>query len=254
MPGLPVPIVRILIVFLAFATPALAQEGPRDAAIAREAAQAFKVYIDEVAQERGRPDLTRPEVASMLHRVFDLDALNALPPAQGSDIIWLLDWMDAANSVNKLFTRYGSKPGPQPDLAAVQLNMIQYEDQFAMAMNFLIRGQAREAVSMKMFMADLKPEQRTRIREEGFTKARHGMAEFVLAAICSTVENGAGKPENARLVAAAIRDTQEIWASQFLPQDRSRVIEYIASTNKQMPDETARADLAAFTTALQAAD
>ena len=93
--------------------------------------------------------------------------MNALPPAQANDILWLLDWMDAANATNKLFTRYGSKPGPQPDLAAIQRNMTEYEDQYAAAINFLIRGFAREAVSSKLFMAGLAPEQRTRVREEG---------------------------------------------------------------------------------------
>jgi hypothetical protein len=247
------PIVRTLLVLLALATPAMAQDGARDAAAAREAAMDFRVYVDGVTRKGERPDLTRPEVAAMLGRVFNLDALNALPPPQASDVQWLLDWIEAANTVNKLITRYGSKPGANPDLAAVQLNMIEYEDQYAAAMNFLIRGQAREAISLTMFMEGLKPEQRTRIREEGLTKARHGMAEFVLAAICSTVENGGGKPENARLVAAAIRDTQEIWASQFLPQDRARAIEYIVNTNKHMPDETARTDLVAFSATLAAA-
>ena len=117
------PIVRILLVLLALASPALAQDGAGDAAAAREAAQAFRVYVEGVTKTGGRPDLTRPEVAALLGRVFDLAALNALPPAQANDILWLLDWMDAANATNKLFTRYGSKPGPQPDLAAIQRNM-----------------------------------------------------------------------------------------------------------------------------------
>jgi hypothetical protein len=246
------PIVRILLVICALATPALAQDGTRAAADAREAAMDFRVYVDGVTRKGERPDLTRPEVATMLGRVFNLDALNALPPAQADDITWLPDWTEAANTVNKLITLYGSKPGPQPDFEALQRNMTEYEDQYALAINFLIRSHAREAASMKLFMAALKPEQHTRIREEGFTKARHGMAEFVLAAICSTVENGGGKPENGRLVATAIRGTQDIWAGAFLPQDRARVIEYILSTNKQMSDETARTDLTAFTATLQA--
>jgi hypothetical protein len=245
------PIVRILMVLLALASPALAQDGARDAAAAREAAQAFRVYVEGVTKNGGRPDLTRPEVAALLGRVFDLDALNALPPAQASDITWLLDWMEAANGTNKLFTRYGSKPGPQPDLEAIQHNMTEYKDQYAAAINFLIRVQAREAVSSKMFMAGLAPEQRTRVREEGLTRARSSTAEFILAAICSVIQSG-GKPANARLVAAAIRDTREVWASYFLPQDRARVIELLADLPKQVPDETARIDLAAFTAALQA--
>jgi type II secretory pathway pseudopilin PulG len=243
------PIVRILLVLLALASPALAQDGARDAAAAREAAQAFRVYIEGVTKENGRPDLTRPEVAALLGRVFDLDALNALPPAQATDIIWLLDWMDAANAVNKLFTRYGAIPGPQPDLVAIQRNMTEYEDQYAVAINFLIRGFAREAVSSKLFMAGLPPAQRTRVREEGLARLRGSAAEFILEAICSV--SGA-KPANARLVAAAIRDTREVWASNFLPQDRARVIELLADLSKRVPDETARIDLAAFTAALQA--
>jgi hypothetical protein len=243
------PIVRILLLLLALASPALAQDGARDAAAAREAAQAFRVYVEGVMKTGGRPDLTRPEVAALLGRVFDLDALNALPPAQANDILWLLDWMDAANATNKLFTRYGAIAGPQPDLVAVQRNMTEYEDQYTAALNFLIRGLAREAVSAKMFMADLAPAQRTRVREEGLARSRSGAAELILAAICSV---GGAKPDNARLVAAAIRDTREVWASFFLPQDRARTIELLADLPSQVPDETARIDIAAFTAALQA--
>lgn len=245
------PIVRILLVLLALVSPALAQDGARDAAAAREAAQAFRVYVERVAKKGERPDLTRPEVAALLDRVFDLDALNALPPAQGSDLPWLLDWMEAANAVNKLFTRYGSKPGPGPDLPAIERNMTEYEDQFAAALNFLIRGQAREAVSSNLFWQDLAPEQRTRVREEGFARARNSSAEFILSAVCSAIMGG-GKPDNARLVAAAIHDTREVWASYFLPQHRSRILEQLADYTKRVPDEMARADLAAFAAALQA--
>jgi hypothetical protein len=161
--------------------------------------------------------------------------------------------MDAANATIKLFTRYGSKPGPQPDLAALQRNMTEYEDQYAAAMNFMIRGLAREAVSSRMFWAGLAPEQRTRVREEGLAGLRRASAEIILATICSAVQNG-GKPANARLVAAAIRDTREVWASYLLPQDRARVIEQLADLPRQVPDETARIDLAAFTATLQAAN
>jgi hypothetical protein len=244
-------VVRILLVLLALASPALAQDGARDTAAAREAAQAFRVYVEGVTKTGGRPDLTRPEVVALLDRVFDLDALNALPPAQANDIIWLLDWIDAANAASKLFTRYGSKPGPQPDLAAIQRNITEYEDQYAAAVNFLIRGFMREAASSKLFMAGLAPEQRTRVREEGLARLRSSTAEFILDAICSVIQSG-GKPANARLVAAAIRDTREVWASNFLPQDRTRVIEQVTGLSKQLPDETARIGLAAFTAALQA--
>jgi hypothetical protein len=243
------PIVRILLVLLALASPALAQDGARETAAAREAAQAFRVYVEGVTKTGGRPDLTRPEVAALLDRVFDLSALNALPPTQASDVLWLLDWMDAANTVSKLFTRYGAIPGPQPDLVAMQRNLTEYEDQYAAGLNFLIRGYAREAVSLNMFMAGLVPEQRTRVRQEGLTRFRSAAAELILVAICSV---GGAKPANIRLVAAAIRDTREVWASFILPQDRDRTIEQLADLSKRMPDETARTDLADFTAALEA--
>jgi hypothetical protein len=242
------PIVRILLVLLALASPALAQDGARDTAAAREAVQAFRVYVEGVTKKNERPDLTRPEIVALLGRIFDVDALNALPPAQGSDINWLLDWMDAANTTNKLITRYGSIPGPQPDLTALERNMTEYEDQIAAGLNFMIRGWAREAVSAVMFMADLAPEQRTRVRQEGLTGSRTFAAEFLLEAICSV---GSSKPANVRLVAAAVRDTTEVWVNFFLPQDRARAIEVLAELSKRMTDETARTDLADFTAALQ---
>ena len=249
--GVAMLVVRILLVLLALTSPALAQDGARDAAAAREAAQAFRVYVEGVAKKGERPDLTRPEVAALLGRIFDLDALNALPSAQGSDLPWLLDWMEAANTANKLITRYGSKPGPGPDLPAIERNMAEYEDQIAAALNFLIRGQAREAVSTNLFWEGLAPEQRTRVREQGFAGARNSNAEFILSAICSAITSG-GKSANARLVAAAIRDTREIWASYFLPQQRAHLLEQLAEYTKRVPDETARTDLTTFAAALEA--
>ena len=98
-------------------------------------------------------------------------------------------------------------------------------------------------------MAGLKPAERTRVREEGLTGLRSNTAEFILEAICSV---SGSKPVNTRLVAAAIRGTREVWASFFLPRDRPRVIEQLVGLTKQVPDETARIDLAALTAALQA--
>jgi hypothetical protein len=243
------PIVRIFMILLALASPARAQDGARDAAAANEAAQAFQVYVEGVTKQGGRPDLTRPEVAALLGRVFDLGALNALPPAQASDRDWLVEWHEAANATHELILYYGAMPGPQPDREAIRRNMTEYEDQYAAAINFLIRFNAREAVSTKMLMADLAPEERTRVVEEAFAATRHDSPVMILGFI-SSVQGS--KPANARLVAAAVRDTREVWASHFLPLDRARVISVLPDFAKRMPDETARVDLAAFMAALQA--
>ena len=245
------PIVRILLVLLAFVSPAFAQDGIHELAAARDAAKAFKVYIDGVAKKGQRPDLTRPDVAAMLGHVYDLDALAALPAPEASDMNWLPDWTDAANQTHKLFIFYGAKPGPQPDLPALARNMTEYGDQYATAISFMIRGMAREAVAIPLFWNELPPEQRTRIREEGFAGFRKNSALYILSTVCAAIQ-GASKPANARLVAAALRDTREVWADFLLPQDRARVIAELADLPKWAPDEMARADLATFTAALQA--
>jgi hypothetical protein len=247
------PIVRILLVLLALATPAFAQDGTREAAAAKEAAQTFRVYVQGVTKKGARPDLTRPEIAALLGRIFDDGALTALPPAQASDMDWLLDWMEAAKETSKLIMFYGAKPGTQPDYMAVQRNMTEYEDQYATATNFMIRFQARMAVAGDIFMANLAPEQRTAIRQKGRDGARHAAAEMIVSAIGAVILS-AGKPENARLVAAAISDTREVWASYFLPQDRTQMIAILASLPKRVADDKARADLAAFSATLLGRD
>ena len=107
-------IVRTLLILLALASPALAQNGARDAAAAQEATQALRVYVEAVAKKGERPDLSRPEVAALLGRVFNLNALKALPPPQANDVPWLIDWIEAGNAASKLFILYGMKPGSQP--------------------------------------------------------------------------------------------------------------------------------------------
>src|SRR4051794_39292752 len=54
---------------------------------------------------------------------------------------------------HELILTYGAKPGPQLNREAVGRNMTEYEDQYAAATSFLIRFNAREAVSTKMLMA-----------------------------------------------------------------------------------------------------
>ena len=202
------PFVRIFLLCLALASPALAQDGAKITADAQAATKQFRAYIDGLKKDE-RPDPNKPEVAALLARIFDADALNALPPAKPDDLAWMPDWMQAANDANKALLFYGAMSGSQPDMEKIGLNMVAYEDQYAKIMNFLIRGQAREALAMNMFMVGLTPDRRTKIREDGYTNARHGSAEMILGAIGAVILN-AKKVENVRLVSGAIRDTREV--------------------------------------------
>lgn len=245
---------RILFILLAlaspaFASPAPAQDGAKSAAAATEAAQAFRAYLDGLAAKGERPDLSKPEVAAMLGRIYDMTALKALPPVQAGDLPWLVSWMQAANNTNKALISFGMKPGPQPDLAVIERNLGDYGDQVAADANFLIHGQARETVAMKMFMAGLPPEQRTPVREQALAGFSNSMAQTVVAEIGGVVVGG--KPANARLVAAAFRDTSADWASALLPADRDRLLAQLPTMTARVQDDTARGDLAAFTAALK---
>lgn len=244
-----IPFVLFALIFSALASPALAQDGAKSAATATEAAQAFRAYLDSAAAKSERPDLSKPEVAAMLGRIYDLKALGALPPVRANDLPWLIAWMTAANGTNKLLLTYGGKPGSQPDLNAIERNLADYGDQVAADANFLVRGQSREAASMKLFMAALAPEQRTPLREQSFAGFSNSMAETLIKIIGGVVVSG--KPANARLVSGALRDTGADWATSLLSADRERLLAQLPALTAKVQDNTARSDLAAFTAAIK---
>jgi hypothetical protein len=57
------------------------------------------------------------------------------------------------------------------DQAAVLRNLVEYEDQYAAAMTFMIRLNAREATMLSLFVHKLAPEQRTPVRDAGLATA-----------------------------------------------------------------------------------
>jgi hypothetical protein len=59
------------------------------------------------------------------------------------------------------------------------------------------------------------------------------------------------KPGNARLIAAALPDTRDVWAGYIMPDDRARIAKLIADTPAK--DREAQKNLAAFAGALAAA-
>lgn len=240
------PILRsllLLIVLVVLVTPALGQDGARVAAGAKDAAQALQLYLDRVAKSGERPDYTKPPAADLFRRVLDLEQLAALPPPEAGDMPWVLDWFEAVKETYKRVMFFGAKPGPEPDLTAIGRNMQEYEDQYAVAMNFMLRLMAREAATSFLFMDQLTPEQRTPIREAGLQKSRAGGAQMIENAI-PPVAAGM-RPANARLITAAIRDTRDVWARFILPEDRPRIITLLAKVRDIVKDDEARNNLAA---------
>jgi hypothetical protein len=242
---------RSLEVLLALGSPAFCQDGPRDAASAKESAQALAAYLDTVFKSGGRPDYRKPPVPDLLHRVFNTEELMALPPPNPSDLPWLLDWGAAANRTNVLMIFFGMTPGQDLDQAVVLRNQKECEDQCAASLNFMIRLTAVEVPALNQFMAQLTPEQRTPVREAGLQKARHSATEMIEGAII-WVSQGI-KPVNARLLTAALRDTGDVWAAYITSDDRTRVLSMLIALQKTVTDDEVQKNLAALAGALDTA-
>jgi hypothetical protein len=236
---------------LALASFAYAQDGPRDAATAQDAAQALGLYLDTVAKSGGRPDYTKPPASDLFGHVFDLDALAALPPAEASDLNWLLAWGGAVDRSYKDIILFGLHPEQGLDPAALRRNMAQYEDQYAAAMNFMLRIQTRLATTTIRILDALPQDQRTAGRATGLQQARTGATQTIVGAL-SAIAHGL-KPANGRLVSGALRDTAGIWAQYVMPNDRADLIGMLGRMPKTVTDPEVQKDLDGFAAALVAA-
>ena len=245
--------VRALLLFVALQSPALAQsDGAGLAAGAKAAADQLQLYLDDVARTGGRPDFAKAPAAELLARIFDVQRLNALPPPQGNDIPWLLDWAAAASKDGKAIMFFGIKPPVDPAGAAFARNVLEYQDQHAIQSDFLLRLAARESVAMLAFWQQLTPEQRTPIREAGLKKARVGFAELIYGALC-TMADDKFKPANVRRVSAAMRDTVETWAGFMPPDNWKQIMDQLLRTELAVKDDEAQENLAVFGAVLAAA-
>jgi hypothetical protein len=244
-----VPFLRSLLVLLALASPALSQDGPSDAATAQNAAQAFGIYLDGVLKSGGQPDFTKPPAADLFRHIFDAAALKALPPAKAGDISWLLQWGAAVDQSYRRIILYGVQPGQPVDQLVMRRNMSEYEDQCAAALSFLLRFEARQATTLTLFLDQLPAEQRTPTRAAGLQQARSGSAQTISGAITAMTQGM--KPANTRLIAGALRDTRDTWATYLMPDDRTKIANMLADT--PAADREAQKNLAAFADALNAA-
>ena len=245
------PFFRSLLLLLALVAPAFAPDGPHDAATAQNAAPAFGLSLDGVLKSGGEPDFTKPPAADLFRHIFDVAALKGLPPAKADDIRWLLQWGAAVDQSYRRIILYGLQPGQPVDQLVMRRNMSEFQDQCAAALGFLIRFEARQATTLTLFLDHLPAEQRTPARAAGLQQARAGAAQTITGSITAMTEGM--KPGNARLIAAALRDTRDIWAGYLMPDDRTRITKLIADTPANAKDREAQKNLTAFASALAAA-
>ena len=159
-----VPFLRSLLLLFALVSAAHSQDGPSKAATAQNAGQAFGLYLDGVLKSRGEPNFTKPPAAELFRHIFDVAALKALPPAKADDIPWLLQWGSAVDQSYKRIVLFGLQPGQPIDQLIMRRNISEYQDQCAMAMDFMIRFEARQATALTLFLEYLPQEQHTPAR------------------------------------------------------------------------------------------
>ena len=129
--------------------------------------------------------------------------------------------------------------------------MADYEDQCAMAMDFLIRFSARQATALTLFLQELPQDQRTPTRAAGLQQARMGAAQTIVGAITAIAQDM--KSGNARLITASLRDTRGTWATYVMPDDRTKIVNIIGQMPATVKDSEVRKNLAALAGALAAA-
>ncbi len=234
---------------IAFAPPAFASDGPRSAATAKTSAAALVAYVETAAKNGEKPDYKREPVANHLKRIFDFDALAALPPEKASDIEWLLDWGDAANESYKILVmRDGAnKDGGVP--AAVR-NYMDHENEISYGLAFMLRLQSRMARTGPLFMESLPSEQHTDIRKRGFQGMTRNLVQTVFST-SGTLVSMQLKAGNAGIIAASLRDTANSWLPYTTTDERTKLVELFkraSAMNKEAQPalETATATIADF--------
>ena len=241
-------LVRALLLLVALASPALAEtpssDGAALAARASDAAKELRTYLADLAKAGGRPDFSKPPASELFGRIFDMNGLAALPPPASNDFSWLLNWSAARGGIIKAILTFGiTPPAGASDQAAIERNLVNYEDQQTVATSFLVRVVAREVQSLTLFMAQLPEDQRTPMRQEGFDTVRAGATKVLSGALITLTAN-------ARMLSAAIRDTGEVWVGNIFPKDRSEIMREIATAQREVKDGEAKKNLAALGAAL----
>jgi len=248
--------IRALLLMAALVSPALAQTSFTDGAAlatrAVDAAKELRTHLAELAKAGARPDFSKPPASELFGRIYDMNALAALPPPAPNEISWLLNWSAAGGGIVKAILTFGITPPAGPsDQAAIERNLVDYEDQQAVASSFLIRITAREMQVLSLFMAQLPEDQRTPIRQEGFDTARAGATKVLSGALIT--------------LASDLKDRQCPHAQRRDPRHRRRlgsksvrqrppeIMREIGTAQKEVKDGETKKNLAAFGAALAAA-
>jgi hypothetical protein len=236
------------------ALPAAASDGRHAAARAVASAQALQHQAAQAAAAGKRLDLTVAPASEHLRRIFDAKTFSELPPVAASDMPWITDWLGAARTTNYTLLYFGADPKRPMQLepAAFARNVQEYEDQIAIAITFQQRLFPRALETAHAFLESLPQQDRTPVRLEGLAKMVDGYLESVRGALGFAADSTT-KPANARMIAAAVRKSAEIWITFTEADTRKPFIDLLTAAQQQIKDKETAQHFRAIQAALEAA-
>lgn len=237
-----------------FAAPAVASDGKQAAARAVAAAQALKQQALETAAAGKQLDFTSGPASEHLRRIFDSKVFAELPPAAASDMPWITDWIGAVSTTNHTLYEFGAdmKRTTQLDLAVLARNVRQYEDQMTVAMVFQQRLFSRALDTAGEFLESLAENERTPVRLAGLKGMVDGYLNTIRGALCFASDNTI-KPANARMIAAAARESAGDWIELTEDDTRKQFIALVTAAQQQTKDTETAEHFRAIKAALEAA-
>ena len=93
--------------------------------------------ISAISKNRkATPDYAKPPASEYLKRIFDADALAALPAPKVDDFGWLLEWVTSVDQTYTVMLMFGAKnSGTQ----TAGRNLVDYQDNTLPAAAFMLR-------------------------------------------------------------------------------------------------------------------
>lgn len=242
------PIVALFIALLT--APAAAQDGQRLSLAAVEAGKTLTLRLADLATAKQPLDIGKPPIAEPFGRIFNTKALLALPTVTGKDVPWLLEWLGATSTAYQQLLFFGSDP-KAPQESVVLANLQRNEKEVSVAMEFLLLLMPRTTNAASAFFETLpESERNSPTRQAGLAQMRTGYMQTVSGA--TQFIGGNPKPENVRLVSAALRSTLGDWVKLSSADNRTELLNLLAQARNVNKDAKVQEDLLAVSSALAA--
>ena len=239
----------LLIACVSWVQPAVAQDGPRLAQAASQAAKEFKAHIDKMARAKGSLDLSAPPASDLLAKMCDVNPLQGLARPIGADLPWLTEWVSACASSTMLALSFGTNPRSADYVEVMSKNEKRYEDELTQIIDFSLRGGVRVHIAARDFL-DALPERDRKSRQNNYNNLRAGLISTVMSSLDFLVNDT--KLPNAKRLSAALRDIAPDWATLLSDKERADLLSQIANTREKVSDADVSANLAAMSSTLSA--